>query len=182
MKLKIHFGKFKRRNLIIGKNEKMRPTQSMAKSIIFNIVNINENTIVLDLFAGTGALGFESASLGANKVYWSDNNIESVKAIKKNIEEFNLDKNNFKVFKSDFRMVLKKIPHKVDVLFLDPPFIAKKYWDKALSEILNNDVLSKNGIIVIERPYQTNIVNLEKFIIKENRRMGEKDIIVLSKK
>ncbi len=55
--------------LVIGDNNKMRPTQSSAKSIIFNVLNIKESDTVADLFAGTGALGFESASLGASKVY-----------------------------------------------------------------------------------------------------------------
>ncbi len=67
--MKINFGQFKRRTLIIGDNNKMRPTQSSAKSIIFNVLNITSEDTVADLFAGTGALGFESASLGAGKVY-----------------------------------------------------------------------------------------------------------------
>jgi|GEM_PF-2384451 len=66
--MKINFGKYKNRNIIIGDNKKMRPTQSMAKSIIFNIIDINEETIVIDLFAGTGLLGFEAMSLGAKIV------------------------------------------------------------------------------------------------------------------
>lgn len=179
--MKINFGELKRKNLVIGDNKKMRPTQSMAKSIIFNLLEIDNNTKVLDLFAGTGSLGFESTSLGAGTVYWSDNNIESVKAIEKNIEQFKLDKKNFKVFKSDFRMVLKKVPFKIDILFLDPPFIATKYYDEALEIIKKNNVLSDYGVIVIERPYKVEISRLNDFTIKENRRMGEKDIIILSK-
>ncbi len=178
--MKINYGKLKRRNLIVGDNKKMRPTQSMAKSIIFNLLDINEETKVLDLFAGTGSLGFESLSLGAGYVYWSDNNIESVKAIEENIKQFNLDAKRYKVFKSDFRMVLKKVPFKVDILFLDPPFIATKYYDEALELIKEKDVLSDNGVIVIERPYKVEINKLVDFTIKENRRMGEKDIIILS--
>jgi 16S rRNA (guanine966-N2)-methyltransferase len=66
--MKINFGKLKRRNLVVGDNKKMRPTQSMAKSIIFNMLDIDSSTKVLDLFAGTGGLGFEAASLGAGSV------------------------------------------------------------------------------------------------------------------
>ncbi len=180
--MKINFGKFKRRNIIIGKNEKMRPTQSMAKSIIFNLIEINSETKVMDLFAGTGLLGFESMSLGAKAVTWSDNNIHSVKAIQKNIDNFELDKNNFKVFKVDFRIALKNNSFKPNLIFLDPPFISEKYYDEALEFIYNKEVLEDDGIIVIEKPRRTKISSLDKFIIKNSRTLGEKDILIISKK
>jgi 16S rRNA (guanine966-N2)-methyltransferase len=66
--MKINFGKYRSKNLIVGKNQKMRPTQAIAKKIIFNLIKIKNEDLVLDLFAGTGALGFESLSLGAKKV------------------------------------------------------------------------------------------------------------------
>ncbi len=177
--MKINFGQFKRRTLIIGDNNKMRPTQSSAKSIIFNVLNITPEDTVADLFAGTGALGFESASLGAGKVYWSDNNIESAKAIQKNIDDLGLDKKNFRIFKSDFRMVLKKLPFKPTIIFLDPPFIATKYYDEALNFILDNDVLADGGVIVMEKPFKVNIDSLTRFSDIDKRRMGDKDVMFL---
>ena len=165
--MKINYGKFKRRNLVIGDNKKMRPTQSLAKSIIFNSININSNSKVIDLFAGTGSLGFEAASAGAEMVYWVDNNFESVKAIQMNIDFFNLDKNKFIVFKSDFRMMLKKIKFKPTIIFLDPPFIAIKYYNEALEYIFNNNIISNEGIIVLEKPYKAEISSMQKFNIKK---------------
>ncbi len=179
--MKINFGKFKRRNLIVGDNNKMRPTQSSAKSIIFNVLSITEDDTVADLFAGTGALGFESASLGAGKVYWSDNNIESVKAIQKNIEELGLDSKNYRVFKTDFRMVLRKLPFKPTIIFLDPPFIATKYYDEALDFILDNDIMDDNGVIVMEKPFKVDVKSLERFSSIDRRRMGDKDVMFLRK-
>ncbi len=177
--MKINFGKLKNRKILIGKNEKMRPTQSMAKSIIFNLIKIDKNDMVLDLFAGTGFLGFEALSLGAKKVYWIDNNFESVKAIKQNIKNFNLDEKNFKVFKTDFRIALKNIDFKPTIIFLDPPFISKKYYNFALSFIYNNKLLSNNGVIILEKEYKFFIEELENFFIYKRRKMGEKEIIVL---
>ncbi len=177
--MKVNFGKFKRRNLIVGDNNKMRPTQSSAKSIIFNVLDITEDDCVADLFAGTGALGFESASLGARKVFWSDNNIESVKAIQKNIEMFELDSKNFRVFNSDFRMVLKKLPFKPTIIFLDPPFIATKYYDEALDFIIDNNILEEDGVIVMEKPFKEEIDSLSRFSNIDKRRMGDKDVIFL---
>ncbi len=177
--MKINFGKFKRKVLIVGDNNKMRPTQSSAKSIIFNVLDITETDTVADLFAGTGALGFESASLGASKVYWSDNNIESVKAIQKNIDNLGLDQKNYKIFKTDFRMVLKKLPFKPTIIFLDPPFIATKYYDEALDFIIDNNVLHDDGVIVMEKPFKVEIKSLERFSYIDKRRMGDKDVMFL---
>lgn len=157
----------------------MRPTQSSAKSIMFNVLNITEDDLVADLFAGTGALGFESASLGAGKVFWSDNNIESVKAIQKNIEQFELDPKSFKVFKSDFRMVLRKLPFKPTIIFLDPPFIATKYYNEALDFIIDNEILDKNGVIVMEKPFKIEVDSLVRFGSVDKRRMGDKDLLFL---
>ncbi len=177
--MKINFGKYKRRTLIVGDNNKMRPTQSSAKSIMFNVLNIKEDDTVADLFAGTGALGFEAMSLGAGKVFWSDNNIESVKAIQKNIDEFGLDKKKFQVFKTDFRRVLKKLPFKPTIIFLDPPFIATKYYDEALDFIIDNDVMDPNGVIVMEKPFKVEIKSLSRFKEIDKRRMGDKDLMFL---
>ena len=180
--MKINFGKFKHIDLVVGKNLKMRPTQSRAKSIIFNTISINQDDIVLDLFAGTGLLGFESASLGAKKVYWIDNNIESYRAIKSNINSLNLNKDDFKVFCTDFRRALKAIDIKPTIIFLDPPFIAKGYYEETLNFIHKNDILSKNGVIILEKEWKHEIISINNFEVFKKKRMGEKDILILKLK
>ncbi len=157
----------------------MRPTQSMAKSIIFNLAKITDESLVLDLFSGTGALGFESASLGAKSVIWIDNNRNSTTAIKKNIKEFKLDPNNFKVFNTDFRRALKNLPFKPTIIFLDPPFIATKYYEEALNIILETRILASNGVIILEKRKNVTIEALESYKIIVRRQMGGKEILFL---
>lgn len=159
----------------------MRPTQSMAKSIIFNVLEIDENKSVLDLFSGTGALGFEAASLGAKKVYWIDNNLETIMAINENIKRLKLDQNNFKAFKTDFRRALKKINFKPDIIFLDPPFIATKYYDEALKIINDNNILADDGVIVLEKNNNLQINEFKSYKIILNKIMGNKNIIFLKR-
>ena len=106
--MKIQFGEYKGRNIKVGNNKKMRPTASIAKSVIFNFIDIEHDTTVLDIFAGTGGLGLEAISLGAKHVIFGDNNIESVKAIKQNLKEMKVDPSRYDVFKSDFRQTIKK--------------------------------------------------------------------------
>lgn len=181
--MKINFGKYRNKNLIVGKNEKMRPTKAIAKKIIFNTIKIDENDLVIDLFAGTGALGFESLSLGAKKVIWIDNNLKSYQAIKENILNLKLDQKNYQVFHTDFRRAIKKIPFKVTIIFLDPPFISEKYYDLSLKLIYDNDLLSSNGIIILEKPSNYNLNNFKLYNIFINKKLGvNQEIIFLKKK
>ncbi len=76
-------------------------------------------------------------------------------------------------------MVLKKLPFKPTIIFLDPPFIATKYYDEALNFILDNDVLADGGVIVMEKPFKVNIDSLSRFSDIDKRRMGDKDVMFL---
>lgn len=178
--MKINFGTLKGRSIFVGKNEKMRPTTSIAKDKIFNILKINENDIVLDIFAGTGSLGLESLSLGAKKAIFLDNNIESFKAINKNLKEF--DFKDSKIYFGDFRTKLKSLKEKFTIIFLDPPFSVEKYYDEALILILKKELLEKNGIIVLEKNKKLKISLLKDFNIINEKNVGEKDILFLSLK
>ena len=179
MNIKLSFGKYKGSNLKLTNLGKTRPTQSIAKSIIFNILKIDDNTKVLELFAGSGSLGFESLSLGAKEVVWIDNNKQRVQDIKDNIKSLNLDKSNFKVFNSDFRMALKKASTKFDIIFLDPPFIENNYYEVSLTYILKKKLLTEKGIIVLEKPKKFKILQLNNYKILNSKIVGKKDIIFL---
>lgn len=181
--MKINFGKYRNVNLIVGKNEKMRPTKAIAKKIIFNTIKIKEDDLIIDLFAGTGALGFESLSLGAKKVIWIDNNLKSYQAIKKNIFNLNLQQKDYQVFHTDFRRAIKKIPFKATIIFLDPPFVSEKYYDLSLKLIIDNNILDEKGIIILEKPSNYNLSNFKLYNIFINKKLGvNQEIIFLKKK
>lgn len=180
--MKILFGKYKGRNIIVGNNEKMRPTTGIAKSKIFNILDIDESTIAIDMFAGTGALGFETLSQGAGKVYFIDNNIFTIKALNETMKSLNIPSKQYEIIYKDFRSGLKQIKEKVNLVLLDPPFIASKYWDEALKTLLELDILSDDAIIVLEKPFKLQIESIEEWSIIDNRRVGDKDLIFLKKK
>lgn len=177
----INFGKLKGQKLVVGDNKKMKPTQTRVKSVIFNILNISENDYVLDLFAGTGSLGFESVSLGAKSVIWIDSNYESVKAIKANINKFKLDKKMFSVYLVDFRQGLNKLNNKFTIIFLDPPFIAKEYYNIAFESIIKNDLLADDGVIVLEKRIYQNI-DSEYFFIHKIKKISNKELVFVKKK
>lgn len=128
---------------------KTRPTLDRVKEALFNILqNDIKDSIVLDLFAGSGALGIESLSRGAKKAYFCDNNIDAIKVIKRNLEKTRLI-DNAEVFFGDYTKLLNKIKEKIDIIFIDPPY-KSDLGVKALKELINKELINENSIIVIE--------------------------------
>ena len=126
-----------------------RPTLDRVKEALFNILqNDIKESIVLDLFAGSGALGIESLSRGAKKAYFCDNNIDAIKVIKRNLEKTRLI-DNAEVFFGDYTKLLNKIKEKIDIIFIDPPY-KSDLGVKALKELINKELINENSIIVIE--------------------------------
>lgn len=129
-----------------------RPTTDRVKENLFNIIApFVAGTKVLDLFAGTGSLGIEALSRGAETAVFSDQNDKSVEIIKKNLEHTKfMDKSG--VFLGDAHLILKKLSQqskKFDIIFLDPPY-KKEIVPQILNSLVSNDVLEKLFIIVAE--------------------------------
>jgi 16S rRNA (guanine(966)-N(2))-methyltransferase RsmD len=84
--MRIIAGKYKGRHLFAAKNRSIRPTTDRVKEYIFSILeDYIKDCRVLDLFAGTGSLGLESLSRGANNVAFVENSFQSIKVLKKNL-------------------------------------------------------------------------------------------------
>lgn len=141
-----------------------RVKESLFSSIQYDLIDAN----VLDLFSGTGALGLESLSRGAKSVDFVDNNIEAIKIIKQNLQGVDKD---FKIIKSDYMEFLKQAKNKkvYDIILLDPPFDTD-FGPKAIQYILNNNLLSDEGIIMYEKLYDIPFeLNIEGYKFKQKK-------------
>ena len=120
-----------------------RPTLDRVKESLFNIIMpYIENSNILDLFAGSGALGLESLSRGAGKVTFCDNSSKAINVIKNNINKTKLEKKT-QVLHKDFSKAiidLKNQKNKFDIIFLDPPY-KTDYIIKAIEMIIEEDLL-----------------------------------------
>ena len=127
-----------------------RPTKDMVKEALFSILyNKVQNAIFLDLFAGSGAIGIEALSRGAQKAYFSDKNKECIKVIKANIEKTHFDQDAV-ILNGDFKSVIEKLRNvKFDIIFLDPPY-NQGLGVEAIDLLLDNQMLLNDGIIVYE--------------------------------
>lgn len=128
--------------------ENTRPTLDRVKESVFNILGNSFYDIkVLDLFAGSGALGLEALSRGASFCDFVDLSKDAINIIKKNIEKCRMEEKT-KIHKCDYELAIKKFSNKnFDLVFLDPPY-GKKLGIKAL-ECLGN-IVKDDGIVILE--------------------------------
>jgi len=129
--------------------ENTRPTLDRVKEPLFSIIQCNiKDSIVLDLFAGSGALALEALSRGAKKAILCDKSYEAIEIIKKNIEKTHLE-DKTKVLCMDYKKCLDSIQEKLDLIFIDPPY-KLDIAVKAIEKILEKKLLSEDGLIILE--------------------------------
>lgn len=162
-----------------------RPTLDRIKESLFSMIQ-NEliDATVLDLFSGSGALGLESLSRGAKKAILCDNKYEAINIIKKNIEKCHFEA-SAKVIPKDFKKCLSQLEEKVDIIFIDPPY-SKDIAVEAVKIILDNNVLNKDGIIIIETDDEERekkqLENIKEVNIKSVKKYGRVKLIFLNQK
>ncbi len=152
--MRIIAGKFKAKKLNSPKTEKTRPTLDRVKEALFSIINdyIDDGNI-LDLFGGTGALGLEAISRGANFAWINDKEPLGISTILSNVKLTNTSE-YVKITKKDYAKCLNQIVNEdilFDVIFVDPPYDSNLAIEtlQIISES-ENKILKKDGIIVYE--------------------------------
>ena len=156
--MRIAGGRDKGRRIKVSRKG-IRPTKALVREAIFNIIRTRiYDAEILDIFAGSGALGLEAISRGAKSCVFVE---RKPKILHQNIQNFSL-MSNTEVIKSDFRAGCRRMKNKqFDVIFLDPPY-NKNYVQKTIDLISQYNLLKENGIIVAEHCTE------EKFDIPEN--------------
>ena len=128
-----------------------RPTADRVKEALFSIINFDiPGAKVLDLFGGTGQLGIEALSRGAESAVFVDAREDSCKLIRENLKRTKLEK-DAKVIRSDYLDYLNRCREQYNIIFLDPPY-AEVFLENAIKKITEIDILQSDGIIVAERP------------------------------
>ena len=138
--MKVISGILKGRNIKGYDIEGTRPTMDKIK-----------DSIVLDLFCGSGNLGIEAISNGCKLCYFIDNNPKAINIVNENINNFNI-KDKSKVLNFDYKKSIKYFSErniKFDVILADPPY-DYHIIEKILTLIDKYDILNDNGIVVVE--------------------------------
>lgn len=166
--MRIIGGKYKGRNLTPFNCEKIRPTQDKARESLFNI--LREKAIgcsFLDLFGGTGAVGIEAYSRGAESVIITDAFSDSLAVAKKNLDKIG-NPDGIKLVRSDALVFLENPPQTFDIIFVDPPY-KSEILPTVLKKISDGNALNAGGVVVAETetPYSGETFSLK--IIDERK-------------
>jgi len=148
--MRIVAGKYRGKKLKEFELSSTRPTLDRVKEAMFNLIQLKvADAVVLDLFAGTGALGCEAVSRGAMHVDFVDNNAEAIKIINFNLRNM---EGSYSVNNADYLNFLKTNKKHYDIILLDPPF-ASGFGEVAIEHVLRNNVLYSFGCILFETAY-----------------------------
>ena len=183
--MRIISGKARGTKLYTLEGDNTRPTLDRVKESIFNIIqNEIEGAKILDLFAGSGAIGLEFLSRGAEKAVLCDKSKEAVNIIKKNIEKTHMEQ-YVEIYNTDFENCLDKIKQEqFDIIYIDPPY-ETDYIIKSLKKIKEKNIAKEESLIIIETDDEQRIVKqIENIDVKivDKRKYGRATIIFVSLK
>lgn len=126
-----------------------RPTLDRVKEPLFSIIQADiEEANVLDLFAGSGALGIEALSRGAKHCTFCDKSYQSIQMVKENIRKTRMEEKST-IYNEDYKKCLERQKEAFELIFIDPPYKLDIAVD-AVKRILNLHLLHQNGIIILE--------------------------------
>lgn len=170
--MRIVAGLYRGKKLFSPTSDVIRPTADRARESVFNILYSvlkrpwNEISFA-DIFAGTGAMGFEALSRGAKKVVFVD--IDTT-ILNKNLNLFLSEKNKISVIKTDATK-LYNIRENFDIIFMDAPY-KKGLSEKALCEIVEKKWMAKNGICIVETANDESLNISEQIELIDKRKYG----------
>ena len=171
--MQIITGKYRARKLQAVKSDGTRPTLARVKESVFNLIfDRISDSVVLDLFAGSGAFGAECISRSAKKVYFVDSSPEAIKTIKINTKNMVED---FEILKTDYLSALsefKKQNVKFDLVYLDPPY-KSDFAVKSLEILDEFGLLNDGATIVVEHEFQNDLQNIKEcYIMEKSKKYG----------
>lgn len=181
----IFSGLYKNQKIIAPKGQKTRPTTGMMRQALFNICQtFIEGADFLDLFAGSGAMGLEALSRGANSVTFVDNSRESINCMQANLKRLQAEKKAKVLYGDVFTMLekLEKEGKRYSIIYADPPYDTTTETEEGTSTLSKrilrtldlSSLLLPQGFLFVEDSAATLLeeVSLNHLKLVSRRRMG----------
>lgn len=177
--MRVISGSARGKKLLCAEGKDIRPTLDRVKESIFNIIAFDiPNAFLLDMFSGSGALGIEALSRGAENAIFLDCDETSISVTKQNLKATHLE-SLATVIKTDSIEYVKSTDRKFDIIFIDPPYESDLY-EKSLNAIKESSALTDNGFVLLE--YDSEITpefDLCGFEIVKEKKYGRVKILIL---
>ena len=162
-----------------------RPTLDRVKEPLFSIIqNHIKNSNVLDLFAGSGALGIEALSRGAKHCTFCDKSYKAIQMVKENIEKTKMQE-RCTIINKDYKKCLEEIQEGFDIIFIDPPY-KKDIAIKSINQIIEKSLLLQSGIIILETDEEEREIkeleNVRELEVYDKRKYGRIKLLFLRRK
>ena len=180
--MRIISGKARGTKLYTLEGTATRPTLDRVKESLFNIIqNDIEDSTVLDLFSGSGAIGLEFLSRGAKRAVLCDSSKDAIKIIKQNVQKTHFEE-KVEVYNMEFTKLVERLQNqKFDIIYIDPPY-ATDFIKISLEKIIEYELVNENTKIIVETDDETRILNqIEKMDVEitDKRKYGRATIIFL---
>ena len=169
--MRIIAGKHKGHRLAKPKSDAVRPTTDRVRESLFAVIGDLSDAVVVDAYAGTGALGCESISRGAAHVFFFDASRRSIDVVTENLERIG-ESDRATVTQGAFTKSLHAIDRDVDVIFLDPPYGSDEP-QLALAALAANDHVRENCLVVVEQDIRDDLPTHDAFEFDESRQYGD---------
>ena len=183
--MRIIGGKARGTKLYTLEGDNTRPTLDRVRESLFNIIQFDvPNSVFVDLFSGSGAVGLEAISRGAKKSIFCDKSRDAINIIKKNIDKTHC-KEQTNVYQISYEELLQnKINEKIDIIYIDPPY-ETNFAYKSINIILERNLIDNNSIIIVETDREDvikQIDTIELIEIADKRKYGRAYLIFCKKK
>ncbi len=166
--MRVISGKYRGKRIVSPPDGSIRPTSDKVKESIFNVIQFDvSGSRFLDLFAGTGAMGIEALSRGAEYVLFSDSGKTSSELLKCNLQGI---KDGYKTLARDYRDALYCADGKWDFIFVDPPYKCD-YIEEICSIVKGRNMLAEGGYIVYEHGGKDYVLP-DGMVISKRKRFG----------
>src|SRR4051812_18422554 len=153
--MRIISGKYRSRQIQTVAGNDVRPTTDMLRETLFNVVAAArpiEDTVRLDLYAGSGAVGIEALSRGAREVYFVESSRKAVAVIRKNLAMLNIE-SGWEIVERDADAALRRLDSQAvdcDVCFLDPPYAEEEECEDALGFLSQSQMIGPHSLVIAE--------------------------------
>lgn len=151
--MRVIAGIYKSRKLSAPPGTETRPTSDRLRETLFNVVAPSvQNSVWIDLFAGTGAIGIEALSRGARLVHFVESSRKAARTLRDNLESLGID-SGYELHERDVLAALRLLNAQAvrcDFCFLDPPYRKMGDYEQTLSFLAGSDLLTPRGVIIAE--------------------------------